>query len=125
MLHESPPARHSRVADRLGITASTICVVHCVFAPIFFGVLPLLGVRAELHSAIEIIMLSSAAGLAIYSAALGYSRFQTWRVPVAFALAITLVVGGHFLDAFHVGRVMMLAGGFALVVLHSVSIRCR
>ncbi len=115
---------HWRFADRLGIGASTVCLVHCLLAPVLFGALPLLGTRGELSEMIEITLLTIAALAAGLSGYIAYHRFQTWQVPLGFAGAVALILSGHALEGMHLGRVLMLMGGFSLVTLHLVSLRC-
>ncbi len=115
---------HSRFADRLGVGASTICLIHCLLAPVLFGALPLLGTRGELHELIELTLLTIAALAAGLSGYIAYHRFQSWQVPLGFAGAVALILGGHALEGLHLGRVLMLMGGLSLVTLHLVSLRC-
>ncbi|MCA9720728.1 MAG: MerC domain-containing protein [Myxococcales bacterium] len=115
---------HSRFADRLGVGASTVCLIHCLVAPVLFGALPLLGTRGELHELLELSLLSVAGLAAGLSGYIAYQRFRTVQVPLGFAVSVALILGGHALEGVHLGRVLMLLGGFSLVTLHLVSLRC-
>jgi hypothetical protein len=52
-------SRHThRILDRLGMSASTICAVHCVALPFALSFLPVLGVGFLAHGTFEIVMIS-------------------------------------------------------------------
>jgi len=50
---EAKPQYHS-IWDKIGISASLICAVHCILLPIFFSALPFLGIEILENPAIEI-----------------------------------------------------------------------
>jgi len=67
--------------DRIGITATSLCALHCILLPVLLPILPLLGLNFLADHAWEHVFLLFTAvlgGVALYS---GYKRYHRKTYP--------------------------------------------
>ncbi len=80
--------------DALGISASMICLVHCLFLPLFLVLFPLAGVAAVENEAYEIGLIALSFGIAFVALRSGYQKHHRKGVFALFFLAMLLFIGG-------------------------------
>ena len=110
--------------DRLGISASILCVVHCLLTPMLVVFLPLVGAtlaRGWFHAAI----IATVVPVAIFALWKGYRvHRQThilWMGAFGFvAIALAAVFGAEH-NAIETG--FMVAGGLVLSAAHYLNMR--
>ena len=74
--------------DRVGITTSVLCVLHCIVTPVLVVVLPLLATTEEvMHSALALLIV----GVALLAFLPGYSRHRRFHVLLLAILGSGLV----------------------------------
>ncbi len=110
--------------DRIGISASILCVIHCLLTPVLLVFLPLVGAtlaRGWFHAAIIAIVVP----VAMFALWRGYRLHHytpiVWLAGFGF-LAIGLAVAfGAEHNAIETG--FMVAGGLLLSAAHYLNIR--
>lgn len=73
--------------DRCGITASTLCAVHCVVTGLLCGVLTSVGASFLSHPLVEVAFALMALGFGVWAARAGMSHHGQWW-------PLLLLVGG-------------------------------
>jgi len=116
----------SKFLDGLGVSASFLCAVHCAILPIAAGLLPVMGLQAFAHPAIEKTIFVSA--LIIASLSLFPSYIRVHRKASAlmiFCAGFTMLFIGH--EAGHewgltwVEAPLAVAGGLGVALAHYVN----
>ena len=115
--------------DRVGISASLLCAIHCAALPLLLGVLPVIGLNFLLHGVFEAVMISLAAVVGGWS--LGHSfRTHRLRTPLLLLIGGICVLGvnllGHefgpdSLEWLH--PLVAVLGGGLIVTAHLINIR--
>lgn len=117
--------------DRLGISASVICILHCLFTPLLVLTMPLVGgflSEAWFHGITAVIVFP----VAILALWRGYRIHRLIRTLILGALGLTCVVWGMSHGSI-MGRthpqseiVLMVLGGSFLALAHYFNLRaCR
>ena len=104
--------------DHVGITASTLCAIHCAAVPVFFTSLPILGLGFLANPWVEwgMILLALVVGVA----SIGTSfRSHHRMLPLILLVAgfATIVLGHNFTKGW-VEAVVVPAGGILIAVAH-------
>lgn len=124
MIHVHKPA-----ADRIGILASAVCLVHCLLLPLIVPLLPLLAGLAEAEAFHEglLVLLSLCAIVAFVP---GYRAHRLLSVVLFGGLGVALLAGGVLahdwppLAGFDTP--LTVIGGLVLVSTHLLNLRlCR
>jgi len=77
--------------DRIGITATSLCALHCIMLPILLPALPLLGLNFLADHAWEHVFLGITAILGTFALYSGYKRYHQQRYPF-YLLAAGIVI---------------------------------
>jgi MerC mercury resistance protein len=120
---------HKPAADRIGVAASVVCLIHCLLLPLAVPLLPLLAGFAEAESVHQglLVLLSVCAVLAFVP---GYRTHRALSVLAYGGLGVALLVGGalaHDLAVLEgLDTPLTVIGGVVLIVTHLVNLRlCR
>lgn len=89
--HSAP--QRGLVLDGLGITAATLCAVHCLAGALFVAALPLIGLGALLDERVEVAFLVSAVVLGLLSLGLGWRRHRRLQ-PLSWLIVGLLMLLG-------------------------------
>ena len=90
----SPSAVQSGLLlDGLGITAATLCAVHCLVGVLFVAALPLIGLGALLDERVEIAFLVSAVVLGLLSVGLGWPRHRRLQPLGCLIVGLLMLLG--------------------------------
>jgi len=111
--------------DNIGITASTLCAIHCAVVPVLFTSLPLLGLGFLANAWVEWGMIIFALMIGVYSIGLSYLR--THRQPLPLFLLITgfvIIMLGHAFQKGWAEVVIVPAGGLLIAIAHFVNYKC-
>ena len=107
--------------DNLGVTISTICLIHCILLPILILFFPIISLYYIMNEAYEWIFLSLSIVIGFYSLCLGHKQHKSLS-----SLKI-LVFGFLFMfiskifddsnnDLYH--TLFVLAGGILIIISH-------
>ncbi|WP_312489732.1 MerC domain-containing protein [Sphingomonas sp.] len=109
--------------DGLAISASTLCLVHCLVLPIVIAFLPSIAEWADWGDAVHIIMLVIAVPLSGGTLFAGWRRHRA-KGPLWTGMAgLALLVLGLPFEGMTLGTALTVAGGMALAVAHVGNLR--
>jgi hypothetical protein len=111
--------------DRIGITASTICAIHCAVVPLLFTSLPLVGLGFLALPWIEWGMIVFALMIGVYSIGLSYLRTHRRPLPLMLLLAgFGIIMLGHTFLGGPVEGLVVPIGGLMIALAHFVNYKC-
>lgn len=113
-------------ADRVGMTASLLCAVHCALWPLLLALLPTFGLGAGGWVDIDQAFVVFATVLALTTIGLGYRRHRAFRAWVLLVPALALVWTGAFSPLHDHGAMhaaVMVIGGLLLAGAHLLNLR--
>lgn len=113
--------------DRLGISTSLICVVHCLLTPVVVLFLPLVGSNLVEHRWFHEVIVAIVVPVAIWALWNGYKihKHPTMFVYAAFGflfIGVSMALG-HDHDSIQTG--FMVAAGLLLSYAHYLNLRAR
>ena len=110
--------------DRIGVTASTLCAVHCALVPIFITALPLLGLEFLANEWVEIAMIFISAILGTLSLSLSYRKQHHKLLPFLVLIGgFALIATGHFCGLQTLEPILIPVGGITVAAAHVVNWR--
>ncbi|RAJ23089.1 MerC domain-containing protein [Pedobacter cryoconitis] len=110
--------------DRLGMTASTLCAVHCALVPIFLTTLPLLGLEFLSNEWVEISMIVVSVLLGTLSLSMSYRKQHHKLLPFMVLFSgFALITIGHFSSMASLEPILIPLGGFTVAAAHLVNWR--
>ncbi|MCZ4243967.1 MerC domain-containing protein [Pedobacter punctiformis] len=110
--------------DKLGITASTACAVHCALLPFLLTLLPLWGLDFLANPAVEITMIGISLCLGIWSLSRSYRNHHHKILPVILLTAGFIFIGfGHFSGIRFLEPVLIPLGGFTIALAHFINLK--
>jgi len=108
--------------DRIGMTASTLCAIHCAAVPLLITVLPLVGLGFLANPWVEWGMIILALIIGISSISLSYVRTHHRLLPMLLLISGFMVVMlGHALSNGWQEAVIVPVGGFIIAFAHFVN----
>ncbi|WP_129713838.1 MerC domain-containing protein [Pedobacter sp. SYP-B3415] len=110
--------------DRLGITASGLCAIHCAVLPFVVSTLPFWGLAFLAHPVFEgtMIIISLMLGLG----SIGHSyRFHHRRLGPLFLLAagFLFILLGHLVEIEWLESILVPSGGVVIACAHLINLR--
>ena len=109
--------------DGLAISASTLCLIHCLFLPIAIAFLPSLADWADWGETIHIVMLAIAVPLSGGTLLGGWRRHRA-MAPLLIGMAgLGLLVLGLVFEGTAWGTTLTVAGGMTLAIAHVGNLR--
>ncbi|MGM9477343.1 MerC domain-containing protein [Pedobacter sp. GSP4] len=110
--------------DRIGITASTLCALHCAALPFFITVLPMWGMGFLANEAVEISMIALSLILGVWSLSSAYRKQHRRIVPILVLVAgFACIAFGHFSGIGFLEPVLIPLGGFTIAAAHYINLR--
>jgi len=110
----------SEVLDRVAVTLSGLCLVHCLALPLVIAVLPFLGQFSDDHFHVQ--MLIMVIPVSTIALGLGYRRHRHLGVVIAGIAALVVVTLGGTVAHQHYGlladRLLTIIGSLALAITH-------
>jgi hypothetical protein len=119
-------ARLVETGDRVGMTGSLLCAVHCALMPVLLAALPALGLGGFSLVDIDQGFTIFATLLGVTTLAVGFRRHRAFRAWLVLIPGLLLVWIGSF-TALHdhsiAHTVVMVAGGLAIALAHLINLR--
>ncbi|WP_426585421.1 MerC domain-containing protein [Mucilaginibacter sp. R-33] len=111
--------------DNIGITASTLCAIHCAVVPLLFTSLPLVGLGFLANAWVEWGMIIFALVIGVYSIGLSYWRTHRRSVPLFMLVSgFVIIMGGHAFTITGKSEAMIVpVGGLLIAAAHYVNYR--
>lgn len=108
--------------DNIGITASTLCAIHCAIVPVMFTSLPLLGLGFLANAWLEWGMIALTLVIGACSIGLSYLRIHRKPLPLFLLIAgFTIIILGHMFTSGWAGILVVPAGGLLIAAAHFVN----
>lgn len=110
--------------DKIGMTASTACAIHCALLPFVLTLLPLWGLDFLADPATEISMILLSLILGAWSLGKSYRKVHHRVLPIlilVFGFAFILI--GHFSGIAILEPILIPAGGFAIASAHFLNLK--
>lgn len=108
--------------DRVGMTASVACAIHCAVLPFVLTVLPVLGMDFFADKRVEIFMISLSVVVGAWAITRGIYSHKSVIPLGLLMLGFTLIACGHFLIQDY-EAVMVPIGGFTIAAAHYMNWR--
>lgn len=106
-------------ADRIGITASLICAVHCVALPVFFTTVPFLGIEILKNPFIEAATILVSMCVGGWAIVRGYRLYHKKKMILSFFIAgLALMIAGNFVPYNWADMGLKFAGGTLVILAH-------
>ncbi len=110
--------------DSIGMTASTLCAIHCAVVPILLTLLPLVGLGFLANQLFEWGMIVLALLLGVSSIFLSYFRTHHRIVPLLLLVAgFVLIIAGHIYLKGWVEAIIVPAGGLTIAFAHFINFK--
>ena len=110
--------RHSKL-DHIGMTASTLCALHCAVVPLMLTFLPLAGLGFLTNPLFEWGMITLALLLGVSSIFMGYLRTHRRGLPLLLLLiGFALIILGHVYLQTWAEAIVVPAGGLIIALAH-------
>jgi hypothetical protein len=110
--------------DRIGITASTLCAIHCAALPFVITVLPMWGVGFLANEAVEITMIAVSLIIGIWSLSAAYRKQHHRIIPVLILISgFACIAVGHFSGIELLEPILIPLGGFTIAIAHYINLR--
>jgi len=110
--------------DRIGITASTLCAIHCAALPFLITVLPMWGPGFLANEAVEITMIAVSLIIGIWSLGAGYWKQHHHIMPILLLISgFACIVFGHFSGIELLEPILIPIGGFTIAAAHYINLR--
>jgi len=110
--------------DRIGITASTLCAIHCAALPFLITVLPLWGLGFLANEAVEITMIALSLVIGIWSLSSAYRKQHRRITPILVLITgFACIALGHFSGIEWLEPILIPIGGFTIAAAHYINLR--
>ena len=110
--------------DKMGMSASLFCAIHCALMPIAIGVLPLFGLSLLGNHDIEDTVIVCAFLIASLSLLPSYFRVhRKMHAIVICVVGFALIIFGHSIEAGWAQAPMAVVGGLSIALAHWVNRR--
>jgi len=108
--------------DNIGMTASTLCAIHCALVPIFITVLPLIGLGFLANPWFEWGMIILAFIIGVSSISSSYFRMhRRWLPLLLLSIGFTIIILGHIFITGWVEGIVVPLGGFTIATAHFIN----
>jgi hypothetical protein len=108
--------------DNIGMTASTLCAIHCAIVPLVFTSLPLVGLGFLANPWVEWGMIILAFIIGVSSISLSYSRVHRKLLPLMLlVLGFMIIIAGHLFITGWIEGIIVPLGGFTIAAAHFVN----
>lgn len=104
--------------DNIGMTASTLCAIHCAAVPVFFTSLPLLGLGFLANPWVEWTMILFALVIGVWSIGSAYHQYRKSWPLIVLGAGFALIIGGHVFIHNWVEAVIVPIGGLMIATAH-------
>jgi hypothetical protein len=108
--------------DNIGMTASTLCAIHCAAVPVFFTSLPILGLGFLANPWVEWSMILMAIVVGFSSIGISFLHSHHRALPLLLLIAgfATIILGHIFTKGWH-EAIIVPTGGILIAFAHFVN----
>jgi hypothetical protein len=110
--------------DKLGITASTLCALHCAIVPLTLTLLPLWGLGFLANNIAEIGIVTFSLIIGVWSMFSSYKKHHHKLLPIAILITGFITIGlGHLFDIDTLESIFVPIGGLTVAFAHYLNMR--
>jgi hypothetical protein len=115
--------------DRLGISASLLCAIHCAALPLALTILPLAGAHVLLDGSIELVMILISAVVGIVSLGTSYRVHRKLNPLLMMSAGATILIAnfmghdGHSHTAETLHPYIAVVAGLMIATAHRINMR--
>jgi hypothetical protein len=110
--------------DSIGMTASTLCAIHCAIVPVLLTFLPLTGLGFLANPLLEWGMIVLALVLGVSSIFLSYFRTHKKALPLLLLLiGFIAIIAGHIYLRGWLEAVVVPLGGLTIAAAHFINFK--
>lgn len=110
--------------DSIGMTASTLCAIHCAIVPILLTFLPLTGLGFLANPLFEWGMIILALILGVSSIFLSYFRTHKKALPLLLlVIGFVAIIAGHIYLKGWVEAIIVPLGGLTIAAAHFINFK--
>jgi hypothetical protein len=110
--------------DRIGMTASTLCAIHCAAVPLLITFLPLAGLGFLANPWVEWSMILLALIIGVSSISMSYMRTHHRILPIVLLVTGFVLIGlAHLFLTGWMEAFIVPAGGFTIAAAHFINQR--
>lgn len=121
--------RNYGVLDRVGMTASFLCAIHCAAMPLLVGLLPLIGLGLLAEEGAEWTLVGFSIALGLFSLLPGYFRkHRRSNALIVFTAGVALILTGRIFCEENSGLELpaVVAGALFIAAAHLINRKlCR
>lgn len=107
--------------DRIGMTASTFCAIHCAVVPFIISVLPLWGLSFLAEEWMEICMIILSVAIGIWSLGLSWLKHRKIAALLIFVCGFFLIVLAHVFGHGSTAHLLLPLGGLTVALAHYIN----
>jgi hypothetical protein len=108
--------------DNIGMTASTLCAIHCAAVPVFFTSLPLVGLGFLANPWVEWGMIIVALVVGVWSIAGSFLNSHHKALPlILLVIGFATIILGHIFTKGWLEAIVVPLGGITIAVAHFVN----
>jgi hypothetical protein len=116
--------------DKIGITTSVLCAIHCTLLPILIVAVPIFSISLFATELFEWVILSLSLILCLFSLCFGFQKHKSFKAfsyaGIGFSLLIIARMLHHHFESNHefkfdLFNLILLAGGFFVTLSHVIN----
>jgi hypothetical protein len=108
--------------DFIGITASTLCAVHCAITPLLLSILPLIGAEFLDNPMVEYTLIFSSMTIAIVSMSMGFFRHHRKILPALIMIGgFGLILISRIVENKLAEIILSASGGLSIALSHYIN----
>jgi len=105
--------------DRVGMTASALCAIHCALMPFVITLLPLVGLEFLSNPWVEVAVIALSVLVGMASLIPSYLKYHCKMLPLLMlTIGFILIFGAHLLGFHEMEPVLVPLGGFTIAGAH-------
>ena len=112
---------NSQLLDKVGMSASVACAIHCALLPIVLTLLPIIGLEFLANPAIELGMIALSLSLAIFALLGAYQKHRKAWPFVILMLGFAFIALGHLLAGLE--SILIPSGGLLIAIAHFINLK--
>lgn len=118
------PLKHSSKLDNIGMTASTLCAIHCAVVPVLLTFLPLAGLKFLANPLFEWGMIMLALLLGVSSIMLSFFRTHHRALPLILLITgFAIIISGHVYLRGWTEAIVVPIGGLTIAFAHFINFK--
>ncbi|RYF16012.1 MAG: MerC domain-containing protein [Flavobacteriales bacterium] len=114
----------SSTLDKVGMTASITCAIHCAALPFFLTLLPLWGLEFLATPFLEMSMILLSLILGVWSLSKSYRQIHRNPYPIiTLACGFMFILIGHLSEIDLIEPILIPVGGFTIAGAHFLNLK--